>query len=402
MAMIKPIHSEEDYAKTLARIGELMDAEKGSPEGDELDVLVTLVESYEADHVPMPPPDPIEAIKFRLDQSGLYPRDLIPLIGSRAKVHEVLSGKRAITMPMARALYEHLGIPAEILLRSPETKRIESLTDLDPHRYPIKKMLQLRWIRDDVNWPDNVGKILAELIQKAGVHDVTALNQCNYRQRVNAKTDPYALQAWCWQTMAVANSRSMPCEYVSGTVTLEFLREVAKLSCAAEGPLLAKRLLAERGIDLEVVPHLPKTYLDGAALLLTNGRPVIGLTLRQDRLDHFWFSLLHELAHVGLHLDQGEGRFFADDFTLRDSDQIREESHESDADAWADEALIPTEIWLKSEVRESPSTFGVLSLASQLQVHPAIVAGKIRYENKNYRLLSQFVGRGVVRSQFEE
>ena len=117
MANIKPIRSETDYDAALARIHELMDTEPGSPEGDELDVLVDLVELYESKHVRMEYPSPLAAIEFRMDQAGLAPGDLVPFIGSRAKVSEVLSGKRAITMPMARALHEHLGIPAGVLLR---------------------------------------------------------------------------------------------------------------------------------------------------------------------------------------------------------------------------------------------------------------------------------------------
>ncbi len=117
MADIKPIRSERDHEAALARISELMDAEPCSPEGDELDVLVDLVELYESKHVPMGLPSPIGAIEFRMEQAGLRPADLAPFIGSRAKVSEVLSGKRSITMAMARALHEHLGIPADVLLK---------------------------------------------------------------------------------------------------------------------------------------------------------------------------------------------------------------------------------------------------------------------------------------------
>lgn len=118
MAEVKPIRTEADYVAALARIDDLMDAEPGSPEGEELDVLADLVEVYEGRHVPIDYPNAVAAIEFRMDQAGLAPRDLVPFIGNRAKVSEVLSGKRAITMPMARALHEHLGIPAEVLLQA--------------------------------------------------------------------------------------------------------------------------------------------------------------------------------------------------------------------------------------------------------------------------------------------
>ena len=131
MPCIKPIRSERDYQAALARISELMDTEPDSPEGDELDVLVDLVELYESKHVPMGYPDPIAAIEFRMDQAGLRPRDLVAFIGSRARVSEVLSGKRAITMPMARALHEHLGIPADVLLQEPCVDLDDLLADID-------------------------------------------------------------------------------------------------------------------------------------------------------------------------------------------------------------------------------------------------------------------------------
>lgn len=401
MADIKPIRTEADYERTLASIDELMGSEYGSPEGDELDVLVTLVESWEDEHYPIGYPEPHEAIKFRMEQAGLNPRDLVPIIGSRAKVSEVLSGKRAITMPMARALHEHLGIPADVLLRKLGTESFESPADIDPQRYPIKKMAKLGWIKEGGESKYSTGELIAEMIHKAGGDKAPATYRVNDSQRVNAKTDPYALQAWCWRVMALANARAMACDYVPGTVTLELLREVAHLSNSEKGPLLARDFLDDRGIVLEVVPHLPRTYLDGAALRLGDGRPVIGLTLRYDRIDSFWFGLLHELAHVGLHFDQDRGGFFTDDFTLRESGRSKEETHELEADTWTEEALIPRETWETSTVRLSPTALNVLNLASQLQIHPAIVADRIRHERKNYRLLSQFVGTGAVRGQFE-
>ena len=119
MVNVKPVRTEEDYEAALARIDEIFEAELDSPEGRELDVLVDLVELYESRHVPMGYPNPVEAIKFRMEQAGLSQRDLVPFIGSRARVSEVLSGKCAITMPVAQALHEHIGIPADVLIRNP-------------------------------------------------------------------------------------------------------------------------------------------------------------------------------------------------------------------------------------------------------------------------------------------
>ncbi len=117
MYRIRPIRSEEEYKAACARIRELMGSEAGTPAGDELDVLADLVSVYEDKHYPIGLPDPISAIEFRMDQANLSLRDLIPFIGSSDKVAEVLSGKRDLTMSMARALHEHLGIPADALLQ---------------------------------------------------------------------------------------------------------------------------------------------------------------------------------------------------------------------------------------------------------------------------------------------
>ena len=120
MVRIESIRSDGDYEAALGRIAALMDAEVDSPEGEELDVLVDLVDRYESRQVPMGDPGPVAAIEFRMEQAGLRPADLAPFIGSRARVSEVLSGKRAITRPMARALHAHLGIPADVLLQAPD------------------------------------------------------------------------------------------------------------------------------------------------------------------------------------------------------------------------------------------------------------------------------------------
>jgi HTH-type transcriptional regulator/antitoxin HigA len=114
---IKPIKNEADYERTLRRVEELLDSPKGSPRGDELDVLVTLMEAYERDHYPVDLPNPIEAIKFRLEQSGKDLRDLIGVIGGRTRVYEVMRGDRPLSLNMIRSLNEKLGIPAEVLIQ---------------------------------------------------------------------------------------------------------------------------------------------------------------------------------------------------------------------------------------------------------------------------------------------
>ncbi len=110
---ISPMN-QRDYRKVLKAIEGLMSAKRNTPEGDRLDVLVTLVEAWERKHYPMDLPDPVEAIKYHMDQNGLQPRDLIPFIGSRNRVHEVLNSRRSLTQKMIWRLHEGLGISAEL------------------------------------------------------------------------------------------------------------------------------------------------------------------------------------------------------------------------------------------------------------------------------------------------
>jgi HTH-type transcriptional regulator/antitoxin HigA len=114
---IAPIKSQRDYRRVLKEIEGLMSARRNTPEGDRLDVLVTLVEAWERRYYPLDLPDPVEAIKYHMEQNGLQPRDLIPFIGSRNRVHEVLNRRRELTLNMIRRLHEGLGIPAESLIR---------------------------------------------------------------------------------------------------------------------------------------------------------------------------------------------------------------------------------------------------------------------------------------------
>jgi HTH-type transcriptional regulator/antitoxin HigA len=122
---IRPIRCEADYEQALAEIEKLWGAESGTAEGDRLDVLATLIDAYEAEHYPMDPPDPIEAIKFRMEQQGLTRKDLEPLIGPRTRVAEVLDRKRELSIDMIRRLHDRLGISAEVLIQ-PSRKSSDS------------------------------------------------------------------------------------------------------------------------------------------------------------------------------------------------------------------------------------------------------------------------------------
>ena len=395
----EPIRTEEEHKKAVARIIEILDAEEGTAEDRELDALVEVVKAYEADTVESDFPDPISAIKFRMEQAGLTQRDLVPIVGSRAKVSEVLSGKRELTLSMARALHEHLGVPADALLKKPGATFGPAPSQDELRRFPWREIVSREWIDEPPNLRDYAEEMYRKLVDRAGGIGVMtpALLRENGHRRMNAKTNHYALWAWCLQVLGSANENAPQKDYEPGSVDKEFMRDVAKLSTTSVGPLEARELLANSGIALVVERHLKSTYLDGAVLRLGDGRPVIGLTLRYDRIDNFWFTLLHELAHVSLHFEENENRLFFDDLDLKESSQM-----EKEADDLAEEALIPPRVWKSSAAKANPTPMAVYELSQRAEVHMAVVAGRVRYVHNNYRLLSQFVGRGEIGRLFTE
>ena len=159
--------------------------------------------------------------------------------------------------------------------------------------------------------------------------------------------------------------------------------------------------MEKQGIHLILLSHLPKTYLDGAAILMPNGTPVIGLTLRYDRIDNFWFCLLHEVAHVARHLSASEP-IIIDDLDLHGHDAVIEDKIEQEADEWARNGLIPKRVWKKKPFDGKVTAAVVVAFAEKLKIHPAIVAGRIRYERKNYKLLSRYIGSNQIRKHFPE
>ena len=172
---------------------------------------------------------------------------------------------------------------------------------------------------------------------------------------------------------------------------------LAHLSTLSDGPRHAREYLEKVGISLVVEAHLPETYLDGAAILVGPDRPIIALTIRHDRLDNFWFVLMHELVHVWRHLSEDFNAYY-DDLDVEDSISPQER----EADHLAGEALIPEAEWNRSPASSLRTPDAVHHLASRLRIHPAIVAGRIRHHYRSYRVLNRLVGQGAVRRLFPE
>jgi HTH-type transcriptional regulator/antitoxin HigA len=397
------IKNEKDYDTALSRIDQLMDAKSGTAEMDELELLTALVEMYEELHFPISPPDPIDAIKFRMEQIGLVQKDMVPYIGTKSKVSEVLNGKRPLTLSMMRSLNKNLGISAEVLLKEPGADFPNQIQEMEWSRFPLLEMAKRNWIPQSDDIREKAEELIRDFIEQAGGLD-TVPKPC-FRQgkkgRYNAKMDLFALTAWCIRVQSVARKNPLKTKYVKNSIKLGTMQEVARLSYFDNGPLLAKEYLEKHGIHLIVVPHLPKTYLDGAAILLPDGTPVIGLTLRYDRIDYFWFCLLHELAHVSKHLSTSD-RLIIDDLDLRGKKVEKEDIIEKEADEMTRNGLIPKRIWDRNPISGKASTAEIYALSEKLKIHPAIIAGRIRFEQKNYRLLSRHVGNKQIRKHFAD
>lgn len=398
MDKIKVIKTEQDYLAALKLVEELMDRDPGpdSPEGEQLSLLTTLIQDYEARVFPQTLPDPIEAIKFRMEQADLKPADLIPYIGSRSRVSEILSGKRQLTLDMVRALSEGLGIPAKVLIQKPELEQDAELNAWDNNL--VKEMGKRGYFGATTFKEENKISLLKSFFSATGHNmQIVGMLRKSPHYRTSPLTDKRALIVWSTQIFKKAKKIKAPIKYKHGALNLEFLRDLAKKSIDKNGPLLAQNHLRKNGIILVIEPHFSKTYLDGVTLLLNKDNPVIGLTLRYDRLDNFWFTLMHELAHISLHYDKDITLFYDEIEGVRGVDI---NDIENEADQMAREALVPNSKWENSPAKLIPSPMAAQSLANELGVHVAIVAGIMRYEHKNFYYLNKIVNSYKVKDYF--
>jgi len=390
---IKVIKNGQDHEEALKLLEQLVLANpQPNTEGaEQIEVLIALIQSYESHEFPETLPDPIDAIQFRMEQQELKPVDLVPYIGSRSKVSEILSRKRPLTLSMIRALESGLGIPAKVLVQ--EADQFRSQEDIEWGRFPIKEMNRRGYFGKPLPVKANLIEALKAFMKSAGpVEPVLALlRKTSYRSV--RPVDKHALLAWT--AFVTKKAKEMkPTPYKQGVVNLNLMQKVAQLSRENDGPILAQDFLKKYGIALVIEFHFPQTYLDGATLLANQKHPIIGLTLRHDRLDNFWFTLMHELAHLALHSDQGCSIFY-DDLDAPDSSDC-----EREADAMAGEALVPKSKWEKSPAKLIPSRLAAESLAHELGVHIAVVAGKMRYEGNNYAYLNSIIKEATVRKYF--
>jgi HTH-type transcriptional regulator/antitoxin HigA len=375
---IRPIRTNEDYQSALKRAKALF-GQSNQKDLDEREVLQALIEKWERSQHSIEAATPAQAIKFRMQQTGLSQRDLIPYLGSKSRVSEILNGQRQPTVDQIRALHQHLGIPVSSLIGS-----FKHEPAVGPSSSSLAAEEALRKL-GVIDAKENLAGFLSR--SKVSAPAVAMLRKTK-TERTNAKTDLAALEAWCAAALVRAEKVNIKKTKIGDPK--KAARRLAQLSVLPDWQDQIVTALHGMGIILVILEHLPGTFLDGAAMCRGDGIPVIALTLRHDRLDNFWFTLLHEFAHVVCHLSP-DRQLILDDLDVSSSEII-----EAEADSFARNALIPPTIW--KQIVEGSSTEEVMDVAEKAGVHPAIAAGRWRFEHSDYRRFSKLIGRGEVKS----
>ena len=403
---MKLLKTPEQHADALERIRQL--AVRGEhltePQQDELEILIVLCEKYEKETQPVAPPTPVEAIKFRMEQMGYKQKDLAELVRGASRASEIMNDKRGLTTEMIRRLRDEWGIPSDSLLGGkppePEPSAPSPGADgaYDPKNYPMKQMYGRGYFPKYSNDWKSHRKDPAGLLQDlyprgSGVRRELAL--CRQGGGEKSKINPHALEAWQQRVLvrAAEEKKNLPA-YDREALDETFLRWLAGLSFLPNGPRQACVALEDKGIAVVIEPHLDQTHLDGAAMLGTDDRPVIGLTLRHDRLDNFWFTLFHELGHVLKHLSPENPVMLDVDIDRKKTGVI-----ETEADRFALDTLIPPGPW-SEQVRHLQYAAEIRAAAKRLCVDPAVIAGRLRREANDYRIHRTLVGYNQVRTLF--
>ncbi len=263
--------------------------------------------------------------------------------------------------------------------------------------FPVTEMFKRGYFEDFGGSAAQARKEAEQLINsffRRAAYDWTQTALHRRSVRAHGNVQPAALAAWEARVSILADRRPPQVAFHKEVISREWLDSLVRLSARDDGPKVAVEHLRASGVVLVVEPHLPGTLLDGAALQTSSNHFVVAMTLRHDRLDNFWFTLLHECAHLRLHVGQGPYRAIFDEIETPGDNQI-----EVEADEFAQEALIPAAQWRTCVSRFTRTERAVRADAAKLGIHPAIVAGRIRREANDYTLLANLVGAGQVKQQ---
>jgi HTH-type transcriptional regulator/antitoxin HigA len=279
----------------------------------------------------------------------------------------------------------------EMNLEKPNTNQRDR-PNIDLSKLPNKAIKKRGWLE---SISPNVSKSdFSSLLETFIAPAVSNLTPALLRQgrRLNTDLDDYALLAWkariIWKARRQERSVNVP-----NFSDLSWLKTFKDFTYQERGPALAVEYLKTKGILVLFEGHLPKTQLDGAALLVDDRIFTIALTLRHDRLDNFWFVLLHELGHIIRHRESGLQAGFFDNDEVQAVDKLEQE-----ADEFAKSTLLPAEFWLSSLIRFTQSEEQIVEFSKENHISAAIIAGWIRRERADYSIFKNLVGYGKVRN----
>lgn len=336
-------------------------------------------------------------IKARISQ-GLSQTDLAHKLAmkpqqiQRYESEEYASANIARLLEVANSLGITVAKSASIALHRNEMQ--------EPWKnYPIKEMYQKGWFTGfDGTYKQllaNIDEWLADFFSSSEGNYSLALHK--KKARAGSKIDMYALHAWQTRVVQKALDVQSKVSFKPSHLNEEWIRKLVALSSNNDGPALVPKYLEAAGINFVIEPHLNGTHLDGAALRIPAGNPVVAMTLRHDRLDNFWFVLLHEIGHISKHFNLDMALEFFDDLDEENGDE-----KEREANQFAYEALIPSQQWATSFARYIATHETVTEQAKAWGISPAIIAGRIRKEQQNWRILNDQIGSGEVRALFPE
>ena len=305
---------------------------------------------------------------------------------------------RSISLSNFRRVADELGVNFKAALGESPRIRLNVTPRAEPRADEVRRVLDHAKAHKWFDVPGSAEEAAAKLQAFLEESNRRLGSPLLLRTGIHAAHDNQELLLASWRARVIQRAEEEGRSIATGFDILDvsWLPTLAKLSAVPDGPARVGQFLAGKGIVFVYEPPIVGLRLDGAALIV-DGRPVIALTLRHDRLDNFWFTLFHEVAHLLLHYGMGLSVGFYDDLDqVGDSEEL-----EKEADDFASAVLIPPEAWRVSVARMAREAKPIELFAERIGVHPAIVFGRVRQERKNYTLFSDRVGQGRARCQFQ-
>jgi HTH-type transcriptional regulator/antitoxin HigA len=262
----------------------------------------------------------------------------------------------------------------------------------------VREMIRRKWFLPEPSEDKQLsrGKGLRDFLFGRNSHHAVFAAAAMYRRQIRQRdfVDELAASAWLCRVMDRAMESPLS-NFAINKLNDAAISHLVRLSPDSSGPVEAIRYLAKLGVTVVLENGLPGMRTDGASFMAKGIGPVIAMTLRHDRVDSFWFTLLHEIGHVLLHLADRPDEVFVDSL---EEDETDESELEAEANAFAKDAFVPRDTWSRSDAFRFGTEPAVLELARKCSIHPAIVAGRLRFEKRKYTTLTHLLGAGQVRS----